>query len=436
MRLFALALPLPLALTSGCVPGDDGKETGPVDTSVVGDTADTAGDDTGDDTAPPDRGTGGVNGTVRVQLYQTDADGEISDLSWETYGGAFPFGAIYVAAYTIDEETGAQTYHAEQVIPAPSTEGDAYALAVDLDDAEAVYLYAALDWWPDGVIGTSEPVGIHEDLVAVIEGSAVDDVDIVINAPLHPTGGGGGGTYVSIEGNVVIEGDYAAGAARVMLYDSAGNGPSYVTTVQPTVTEAGASAPYALTVGADYGAGRLIGAWDDDANGLIEPTDRWGAYVVGGENGNPITVGSVNLTSHDVTIPFGIAPALTPFVRLEGALNYSGGYDTLPAGAVVYVTALKTRRTEGEFAVDDLQKGYDWASFTGAELTGTALDYVLVTPSSAVAYLSAYVDLDADGLLNEAGEPFASYGPTGRISTGTSNQDGLDLHFVVVEPGE
>ncbi|MFN7146453.1 MAG: hypothetical protein ACK4YP_21950, partial [Myxococcota bacterium] len=363
MRLSSLAVPLAFTL-AGCVPGDDGKETGGVDTA---DTGDSGGVDTGTpDTAPPDRGTGGVNGTVRVQLYQTDADGEISDLSWEAYGGAFPFGAIYVAAYTIDEETGAQTYHAEQVIAAPSIEGDPYTLAVDLDDAEAVYLYAALDWWPDGVIGTSEPVGIYGDLVAVIEGSAVDDVDIVINAPLHPTGGGGG-SAVSIEGNVTIEGDYAAGVARVMLYDSAGNGPSYVTTVQPTVTEAGATAPYALAVGANYGEGRLIGAWDDDANGLIEPTDRWGAYVVGGENGNPITIGAVNLAAHDVTIPFGIAPALTPFVRLEGALNYADGYDTLPAGAVVYVTALKSRRNEGEFSVDDLQNGYDWASFTGAD---------------------------------------------------------------------
>ncbi len=411
--LVVLALLLP-----ACVGGGDGKDA-------------PGGDDTGNvDTAPVDRGAGALNGTVTVQLYETDADGEAVELSWEDYGADFPFGAIFVAAYTIDETTNETTYYAEQVISAPSTSGDAWSLSVDLDDAEEVHVYAALDWWPDGVIGTSEPIGIYADLVPLVEGGEVNDVDIVINAPC-PCGWdggscGGGGTYVAISGDVTIDAAYGGGDAKVMLYDSASLGPSYVSSTTPTATSDGAEGSYTLYVGADYGEGRLIGAWDDDLNGLIEPTDTWGAYVVAEESGNPITVAGGDLAGYDVLIPFGIAPALTPFVRLEGTIGYEDDFSSLPAGAVVYVAALRTRPS-GDFSVTELERGYDWASFTGAELTGMSLDYLLVAPSSAVAYLWAYADLDNDGVLNEVGEPVASYGRTGRVSTGTTNQEELNM---------
>jgi hypothetical protein len=395
-------------------PGSD-KETGGSDTSVT-------------DTAPVDHATGNVNGTVSVQLY-TDGGEDLVDLSWDEYGGEFPFGAIFVAAYTVDETTNAVTYYDEFVISSPSTTGDAYTLDIDLDDTESVYVYAALDWWPDGVIGTSEPIGTWADPIALIEGDAVNDVDIVISAPLLPTGGGGG-TYLTLSGDVAITQTYTGGDARVMVYDSAGQGPGYVATVTPTATSDGATASFSMPILVDSGDVRLLGAWDNDQNGLIEPTDLWGAYVVEGENANPLTAGSTDLGGYTVEIPFGIAPALTPFVRLEGQLEYDD-FATLPAGTVVYVTALRTRPT-GDFSVTDLERGYDWMSFTGVELVGTGLDYTLVAPASAVAYLWAYADLDGDGVLNESGEPVASYGRTGRISVGSANQSGLDMPLQTV----
>ncbi len=293
-----------------------------------------------------------------------------------------------------------------------------------------MYVYAALDWWPDGVIGTAEPLGTWEDPIALVEGSAVNDVDIVISAPLLPTGGGGG-TYVTINGDVEVNRDYAGGDVRIMVYDSAGSGPGYVSTITPTATADGATGAYSVTVGADAGDVRLLGAWDDDANGLIEPTDVWGAYVLDGENGNPITVGSTDLNGYTIEIPFGIAPQLTPFVRLEGDLSYDDDFATLPSGCVVYVTALRTRPS-GDFAVADLERGYDWQSFTGVDLVGTELEYTLVAPANAIAYLWAYADLDGDGVLNEEGEPVGSYGRSGRISVGATNQTGLDMPLQTV----
>ena len=442
MRILLLSSATLSVALAGCVPGGGGKDSGGgggggggISDTGIDDTDETGMDDASD-SAEVDRGTGDINGTVRVQLYSEDAEGEVIEVSWEEFGAAYPFGAIFVAAYTQDETTGESTYHAEQVIGAPNTAGDAYSLAVDLDDAASVQVYAVLDWRADGVIGTAEPIGIYVDAVPVVEGSAVDGVDIVINAPLLPGGGGdgggdGGGASVTISGDLAITEAYEGGSAKVMLYDSAGQGPSYVTSVTPTATDDGAEGSYSLGVGADYGAGRLIAAWDDDQNGLIDPTDTWGAYVVDGENGNPITVGAMNLTGYNVTIPFGIPPALSPFVRLEGTVSYVDDFGTLPAGAVVYVAALRTRPSE-DFDFADLENGYDWASFTGTELTGFGLDYLLVAPSSAVTYLWAFVDLDNDGVLNEAGEPIASYGGTGRVSTGTSNQSELDLSLVTV----
>ncbi|MDP2314595.1 MAG: hypothetical protein Q8P41_16955 [Pseudomonadota bacterium] len=408
-------------LLVGCIGGGHGDGDS---------TDDTGGSIDSGDTDPVDRASGLVNGTVTVQLYEAGTDEDINEITWDEYGGNFPFGAIFVAAYTVDETTNATTYYDEFVISAPSTAGDGYSLEIDPDDTETVYVYAALDWWPDGVIGTTEPIGLHGDLVAVVEGGETNDVDIVINSPLLPTGGGGGGTYVALTGDVAIDAAYGGGDAKVMLYDSFGQGPSYVTSLTPTATADGAEGTFSLSVGANYGEGRLLGAWDDDMNGLIEPTDTWGAYVVAGENANPITVLDADISGYTVLLPYGLPPALTPFVRIEGAITYDSDFSSFAAGTTIYVAALRTRPT-ADFGVADLGRAYDWQSFTGAELAGTSLDYLLVSPSNAVAYVWAYADTDGDGLLNEPGEPVGSAGRSGRIATGSTNTTGLDLPLVV-----
>lgn len=414
MRLFPSSFLVSLLLV-GCHDGPHGdKDQGETGGSI----------DSGETDATP----GSVNGTVTVQLYREGAEEAIEEVSWaDSYGDQFPFGAIFVAAYTVDETTNATTYHDEFVISAPSTTGDAYSLEIDPDDTETVYVYAALDWWADGVIGTTEPIGLYGDLVAVVEGGATNDVDIVVNAPLLPTGGGGGGgTYVNLDGTVAIDHAYGGGDGKVMLYDTSGNGPSYVASFTPTATDDGAEAAFSIGVAADMGEQRLLGAWDNDQNGLIEPTDLWGAYVVAGENANPITVGSTNTSGYTVLIPYGLPPTLSPFVRLEGTIGYEPGFASMPASAMIYVVALRTLPTTS-FGVADLGRAYDWQSFVAADIPAQSVDYLLVAPSSAVAYVWAYADLDGDGLLNEPGEPISSVGRNGRVATGSSNTEGLDM---------
>ncbi len=395
-------------------------------------------DDTG--TTSAEDGTATLIGTIAVQLYTADSSGETSMLAWEDYGTTFPFGSIFVAAYSVDDTTNAITYYDDYVIVSPSPEGDRYALTVDTDDAASVHVFAVLDRGGDGILGTSEPTGLYPDAIALVADTTTSDVDITIQARVtlgggggdgdgsgldgvDDTGGGGGGTVdpgVVLSGDVAITQPFSGGDGLVMLFDSAGGGPDYARAFTPVNNGAGADAAYTLTVATNYGVGRLLGAWDSNLNGLIDPSDAWGAYAIAGASGNPITVGVVSQSGLAIDIPFGTPPALTPFVRVEGNVTYAESFSTLPAGAVVYVSTLRTRPTN-EFSFADLENGFDWASFTEAELTGTSLPYVLVTPANSVAYLWAYADMDGDGVLNEVGEPVAGYGRSGRIELGTSN---------------
>jgi hypothetical protein len=439
---------------------NDDELDGDADTDVDADT------DTDDAS-----GTGTILGTVSVQLFRESSTGDTELVSWEEYGPNFPFGAIFVAAYTVVEETGGLSFHDQDVIATPSVSGDTYTLSVDRAEATSVYVYATLDYASDGVIGSAEPVGIYPETVLVLENDGVSGVDIVIQAQIYGSGSGSGGsgsggsgsggsgsgdtgagdtgagdtgagdtagggsggadTSVLLSGNLDITLPYTGGGAKILLYDSAGSGPNYIDSVTPVATESGGEAPWELTVPIGLGTNRLFGAWDANENGLIEPTDKWGAYAVGGANANPITIGSEDMPDLTVELPLGLAPALSPFVRLEGEVTYDSDFSTLASGATVYVAALRTRPS-GDFSVGDLTAGFDWQSFSGADLTGTSLSYLLVAPSNEVAYLWAYADIDSDGVLNEVGEPVASFGRTGRLSTGTSNQTGLDMPLQAV----
>jgi hypothetical protein len=432
---------LPLLALVACDPETDtgsADDTGGVSDTAIDDTDDsTDTDDTDDTDVEGDHGAGTLTGLVTVQLYTSDESGDTTEVAWADWSDTFPFGAIFVAAYTLDETTNTTTYHDQTVILSPLILGNTYELSVDLDAAESVYLYASLDYSADGVIGTADPIGVYPELVAVVESGSVSDLDIVINAETWSTGGGGGGdtgggtTLITLSGTVAITDPYTGGDGKVMLYDSAGNGPEYVSGFTPTATTDGAEADWSLAVPPELGDKRLLGAWDSNINGLIEPTDLWGAYVVSGANANPLAIGGIDLPGLNVEIPFGIAPAITPFVRIEGTLEYADDFSTLPAGATVYVTAVRTRPA-GDFSVADLERGYDWQLFTGADLVGTELDYILLAPSSEVAYLWAFGDMDGDGVLNEVGEPVASWGRTGRVDTGTSNQTGMDMELQLV----
>lgn len=420
--------------TSGLGDGDDGAEgTDGADGGDGGDGAD------GGDGGEPDPIKAAISGTVSVALYSTDGDGERIQQSWEdsAYYNAssgeidFPFGSIFVGAYGLDGG-GRDNYAGTTVISNPTTT-QPYAMDLSLPAADELYIYAAVDWHQDGVVGSDDPTGVYPARVPVAEGDSITGIDITILAPPYSPGSGTCPT-MQISGAVEISVQYNSGDVKVMLVDESGYGPYHSASASMTQTPSGAEGSYALTSCADYGNMQIVGAWDSNHNGMIDPDDRWGAYASApGVDGNPVLVGNANMTGKDVEIPLGEGTGVrvVPFVQLSGDVGVQDG--TLAAlGADVYATALKYRPSAG-FDIATTTNAYDTETFLAAELAsaGSVTEpYSLIVPANTYVYLWAYADTDFDGKVNESGEPVASAessADNGRIESGSSNASGLDL---------
>ncbi len=379
-----------------------------------------------------------VTGRVTVELYDSQTGDAVS---WDDYD-TFPFGPIFVAAYKERTEEGVRTldHKGETVIVAPtaSGDGDLYELPVTLAADGSVKLYAVLDWDGDTVIGTDEPRGVYPTLVEVTDEGTTEGIDITIVAPVNTGGGGCGAGTMSIRGEALVTSTWVDGNVAVMTLSASGEGPEHSTTIVPEPDGAGASGDYSLTSCADVGEKQLVGAWDSNGNGVFDPTDQWGTYLSKPDtDGNPITVGTGTLTGYDVYIPFGDGHGLSvyPFVSASGTLTWSeGGFDGLPAGTQIHAFALKYRPS-GDVAVDDLEV-YDFITWTEDDYAGkTELAWELGLPVNSVAFLWFYADTDADGIVNEFGEPVGSAGTdsNGRFPTGTSSTTGLEVELA---PGD
>lgn len=443
--LFLLASVFALSCVGGHGGDDDpGETSGPTDDSSV----------TGDDTGPngPQSATCTIRGTVTVQLYTYDSDGELEYVSFQdAYGGSFPFGAVWVTGYSpdgaggIDDYVGAATFHN------PSTAGDAYEITATLDEAGEVRLFGMLDYWNDRILGSGEPTGMHPDAIDCTDGSEHEDVDITILAPYYDFdgggsgGGGGSGTgsdgagsgcdLVRVEGDILITNTYAGGEAAAMLLDANRGGPHYWDFTDPTPSGGGATSAYGFQLCDNFGTANLVGCWDTDGNLLFDPADTWGAYISApSTDGNPISVGTTDLTGYDIEVPLadGESPwGIVPFVTLAGDLFVDNGvFDDLPSGTTVYVTALKYRPS-GDIAVATLNAdAYDIESFTWSELSGQSqVSWTVNAPANTIVYLWAYADTDGDGVVNEVNEHVASGGinSSGKLPTGSSSTSGIQL---------
>ncbi|NOY26481.1 MAG: hypothetical protein GXP62_11465, partial [Oligoflexia bacterium] len=185
----------------------------------------------------------------------------------------------------------------------------------------------------------------------------------------------------------------------------------------------------------DLGDMDLLGAWDQNENGLIDPLDSWGAYITKPDvDGNPLYI-SGDLTDLEVQIPLGDGSSdlnVVPFVSLNGNVTYLGGesFDKLAQDSVVYVVALMYR-PEGDIAVETLSEGaYDSDTWTAVDYDGTSsLPFTLWVPADTIVYLWAYVDEGPkpDGVVNTSGELIGGGGDenTGRVPTGTTSSTGL-----------
>jgi hypothetical protein len=383
---------------------------------------------------------GWVNGNVTVTLAEEDMDGERRLETWEEAGYTeFPFGALFVGAYTAPTESApTQLYAGTETIDAPEMGTSPYQMRVGTQAESNIIVYAALDVLGDGVIGSEDPRGVFPEALLLSDGAVFDDVNIDILALNQPEIVCSDAGTVTITGTVTVSLNYFGGPIGVMLVDEAGNGPFHVVTVEPPTTGEGARASYSLEVCADYGPMRLVAAWDGNRNGLFDPNDKWGVFSTDGANdSNPVFVGNANMNNYPIHIPLGEGPGVTPiqFARLSGQVRMAeGSFAELAAGTDVHVVAL-TSRPSREFEFDsplvlDSQK-FSWAELSGA----ASKDFSLLLPANSFVYLWAFADTNADGLLNDVGEPVGTVGADGRVPTG-EGFGGIDIAIAnVVDPG-
>ncbi len=427
---------------------DDGDDSGASDGGAAEDGG--AGEDGGSgDGGTTDEGISAtISGHVDVQFFTEGDDGERDYIAWADtpWADAFPFGSIFVAA-TTENKAGGLTYRGDTTVLHPSIDGDDYVLGVSMPDDGDVQVYATLDMYGDGILSTDEPFGIYPGVLTVTDEAELDHANVTILVDYDEYyawwmgggggGGGGGCDAITLSGSSLLTSPWTDGDIAVLLYDVGNNGPYYYDRDQPVEAGAGAQADFSFAVCANLGDMKLRGAWDNNGNGLIDPSDLWGGYVSAPDtSANPIDIGSVDLTDLEVQIPLGTGEAgldISPFVSLAGDVTVnSGSFDDLAEGSVVYVTALMYRPS-GDFAIADMAEyTYDNDFWTVKDYAGkSSLPFTLWVPADTVVYLWAYADLGPkpDGILNQVGELVASAGSdaNGRIATGSSSTSGYTL---------
>lgn len=467
--------------------GDPGPDSGE---TAAADGADGTGSETGSpdpdgtDGADGSDGTDGttdpvtatLTGSVQVELFCTDEAGGREAVSFEeAYGGVYPFGPIWVAAY--DEVTGSLGSYGSELLATPGTGGNAFSFEVALPSERDLRVFAILDRDADRIMASSDPIGTYPDLVAAADGDTLTGLDFSIvtyagdswcgsNGGDSGSGGSGSGgsgsggsggsgsggsgsggsgsggsgsggsgtggttTEITISGDIEIGDFYTSGAAAVMLLDMEGAGPDHYDVLTPTSTSSGAEGAYTFTADAGLGQMQLVGVVDSNNNSVFDSSDTWGAYaVVEDINANPILVQSSDLSGLRVQIPLGEGDSplsLVPYTTVSGTIDMDDGssFDSLTSGTSLYIVALQYRPNLGTSVTQLEADSYDLEEVDWADLTGrSSITYDLTVPSNTVAYLWVYADEDVDGTVQESGEALASGGldDNGRQPIGTAS---------------
>ncbi len=482
MRAKSLSLVLSASLLlvlSACFwdkPDDPTLDTGGIEVDADTDAdADTDTDTDADTDIGPEGVHGTITGTVTVTLYTYDEFGNITYLPWEDscFGDTFPYGDIFVSAYSSDEKTGAETYYADDTLTDPQTDGslNTYSLSVDTDEVDEIQVYAVLDKWFNRVIEPSDPVGIYAEPIILQDGETVEDVNIEIlteqwcgtadgagDCPDCPPGWGTGGSnwywdgtqwvYIGSGGGGCSGDTVTVGGALDISVPFNGVGDVGTFLMYPgtelvwwlrdgiamTPTADGAEGEWGFTYCANGGTYQARGVWDDNNNGLYDPSDTWGQPVnADGEGLGSITFGE---TDEDVTmlIPVGGSDFdLVPFVRLSGMLNLQEiGFDDLLADYpdASMVIALTKYAPTATVTIEELEDGYDYEFYSADDLAGeTSVPFSVIAPANTTAFLWANVDVNGDGNFNGADDAcWAGYAePGGLIETGDQNQSDIGL---------
>lgn len=432
---------LPVAIVSfstltgwGSCGTDKGDPDTGSDTGEPGDSGDSDAEESGEDSdtgETPILTPGTVEGNIHYQLYTTDGNGDIVFLDWdEWYGADFPFGKVFVSGFTQDDD-GRQTWWDETVISAPTPTGDDYELEFGFDEATEIYVYAALDYWGDGLIAPYDPSATYPELVTVEPDTETGEIDITINVPYTDFASGGGwdpDAWITIDGDVEITTSYADGEGIALVYDTASYGPySFGGNFTPVDATEGATGTYSLYAPKNMGEAQIIGAWDSNLNELFDPADAWGGYTEDGETVATIEIGNTNLSGYTLTIPLDDAPVtIVPFVVFSGDVTLADEVlAELDSTSVLYITAQKYLPS-GPFDPMDEDRTYDYTTITGTDIAAEN-PYSLLMPANTVAYFWACIDADGDGYVNEEEDPCGQPTSDGKLATGTSSNPDVDM---------
>ncbi len=492
----AILLLMPGCLDSCCCEeGDSGLDTAAVTVETGQDSEPPETTETGEE---PLGAHGAIYGNIAVTLFTTDDNGDVVIIPWDDscFGDTFPYGSIFVTAYTVDEETGAEAYYGDDVIAEPSTDRtqNTYSIDVDADEVDEIYVYAALDKWSDRYISPSDPVGIYGDPITLEGDEVVNDVNIEIltwywcgwgdysgtgsgygygDCPDCPPwwgygygwywngsewvylgGGGGGGwhggggsgscaEYVTVGGDLLVDVPYNGTGADVgtVLYYPGTAEPWWIKYDLAVVGGSeGAEGVWDYSRCPNAGTYDAQGVWDSNGNLLYDPADTWGEPVDDDGLGlGSITFGATSVLDQTMLIPVGGAGIdLVPFVRLSGQITMQeGSFDDILADhpdTRLYVAAYKYT-PNGELDVADLEEAYDSDQWEAEDLAGAEyISYSLMAPAESIVYLWSALDLDDDGLVNEVNEPFAPYGgELGRYTTTEQSVTGLGMELPPIE---
>jgi len=258
------------------------------------------------------------------------------------------------------------------------------------------------------------------------------------------TGTGGCSGDVTVGGDLSLTVPYngtGSDVATILYWPGTGEPWSTDLGISVTGGSSGATGLWGHAYRCNSGRFSARGAWDDNGNGMYDPTDTWGQPVDDhGTALNTINFGETDTTDQVMLIPVeGADFGLIPFVRLSGSVTYqAGSFDDLLAespSAIVYVAALKYP-VNGDLDASIMEEAYDFEAYTPEDLAGqSSLPYTMLVPSEVVTYLWAGVDMDANDMLNEPGEPVSGMpgDSNNRVSTGSTSQSGLDLQLVSLE---
>lgn len=434
---FFLAL---LSLT-GC-PGDFDKFGGGEDSDGGSDS--TAGADsgetgeTGDSEAPPDViSPGSVSGRVYLDLYTTDETGATVALDWEeAYPDGYPFGSVFVSTYTLGDD-GKTTYRGTALISDPNPDGSEYTIELGFDKETQIYVEAQQDYWGDGLIAPYDPLGEYGDLVTVYPDDETKDIDIHIDVPYYDFSTPGGpwdpDAWILISGDAEITREYGGGSTMALVYDTTGYGPYGAASFDVTATDSGAAGTYSVYAPKSMGEAQLLAAWDDNLNGIIDPSDQWGGYTEDGVETTSVVIGTDHMDGYKVSVPLtSHTVAAPPNLTFGGVVHLDELTMALITSSSELITTAMRFRPGGTF--DPIEKGKVWddQTYSYAEISENN-HYELTVPSDTVIYLWSCVDVDGDGYVNEPGESCGQPVYDGKIATGSEDNTAMSFWIHTLE---